>query len=299
MLSVSARKAVSNLSLAAGLTLFAVLSTGCVTTEKYNALRIERDGHYESLQRAQSDTSAARAQAASFKQQLDSLIAGGSNSSALVANLSAQNGELNAKLAELNNRYNDLMSKVGEGPALPVALTNELTRFADENPDLVSFDADRGIVKFKSDVTFNSGDAQLLPAAATVINKFAVILGSPNAKGYELLVAGHADNQAVSAPTRARGHLDNWYLSSHRAITVSQALIKQNIDGRRIGAVGYGDQRPVASNETRDGKASNRRVEVIILPTTVVNTGTSLANPIAPMPAVKIEQAPARPELNK
>jgi len=278
--------------------LLTLLSSGCVTTEKYNALRIERDAFYEQMQRAQSDNSAARAQAASFKQQLDALSSGGNNASALAANLSQQNQELASKLAEMNSLYNDLLSKVGEGPALPVALTNELTRFADENPELVSFDAQRGIVKFKSDVTFNSGDAQLTPSALTAINKFAVILGSPSAKGYELLVAGHADNQPVSAPTRQRGHLDNWYLSSHRAITVSQALIRQNIDGRRIGAVGYGEQRPVASNDTREGKSANRRVEVIILPTTIGGT-SAMANPVSPQPAVTIQRAPERPELNK
>jgi chemotaxis protein MotB len=289
----------TKLSAIAALSTAALLSSGCVTTEKYNALRLERDSYYEGLQRAQADTSAARAQAASFKQQLDSLTAGGNNATALAGNLSQQVADLTAKNAELLARYNDLMNKVGQGPALPAALTNELTRFADENPELVSFDADRGIVKFKSDVTFNSGDAQLTPGAAAVINKFATILGSPAAKGYELLVAGHADNQPVSAPTRQRGHLDNWYLSSHRAITVGQALIKQGIDGRRLGAVGYGDQRPVASNESREGKAANRRVEVIILPNQVGASATTLANPAPVQPEVKLERAQERPELNK
>src|SRR5690606_14894809 len=137
-------------------------------------------------------------------------------------------------------KYNDAISRIGAGSPLPIELSNELTRFADQNPDLVDFDAKRGTVKFKSDLTFASGDAQLQPGARDAITKFAAILNSPAARGYELLVCGHADTQPVSAGTQARGHKDNWHLSSHRALSVAEALQKQGVEPKRIGAVGYG-----------------------------------------------------------
>src|SRR5206468_8868986 len=104
------------------------------------------------------------------------------------------------------------------GNALPEPLTNELRAFAAANPDLVDFDAARGIVKFKSDVTFATGSADVTPKAKEAIDRFAAILNSGAASGYELVVAGHTDNtRVVNEKTIAAGHKDNWYLSAHRA----------------------------------------------------------------------------------
>jgi chemotaxis protein MotB len=82
------------------------------------------------------------------------------------------------------------------------------------------------------------------------------------------MIAGHTDAMPVSRPETIRaGHKDNWYLSAHRAIAVGKALQKCQISPFRMAMVGYADQRPVASNASEDGRAKNRRVELIILPT--------------------------------
>ena len=253
-----------------GVAALAVALSGCVSQEKYNALKLDRDGLAEQLGKAQNDASTARAEADSYKNQLQALMGQGGSLSGLVTNLQQQNANLQAQLDDLNRRYSEAVGKIGTGNALPPALTNELSAFAAANPDLVEFDAARGIVKFKSDVTFAVGDATLQPKAKEVINRFATILNSPSASGYELLIAGHTDNARVSNPrTIQAGHKDNWYLSAHRAITVGQELMGQGTNPQRIGCVGYADQRPAASNNSESGKAQNRRVEVLILPTTV------------------------------
>jgi chemotaxis protein MotB len=255
-----------------------VAVSGCVSQEKYNALKLERDGLAEQLGKAQTDATAARQEADVYKSQLAQLMNQGGGLNGLVQNLQQQNANLQAQLDELNRRYSEAMSKVGTGTALPAALTNELSAFAQANPDLVEFDAARGIVKFKSDVTFAKGDATLQPKAKEAINRFASILNSANANGYELLIAGHTDNSPVVNPaTKSAGHKDNWYLSSHRAISVGQELMSQGTNPQRIGVVGYADQRPVASNASESGKAQNRRVEVLILPTTV-RSNSNFAN---------------------
>src|SRR5207237_10120357 len=136
----------------------------------------------------------------------------------LVANLSAQNAELSKRVEELNQKYaNAPQNGTGAGTALPEPITNALTEFARANPDLVDFDSHRGIVKFRSDVTFASGDATLTPRAREVIAKFATILNSPACSSYELIVAGHTDNtRVINSATISKGHKDNWYLSAHR-----------------------------------------------------------------------------------
>ncbi len=185
------------------------------------------------------------------------------------------------------------------GSALPAPLSNELSALAEANPDLIEFDAARGIVKFKSDVTFGAGDATVSPKAREVLGRFASILNSSAASGYELLVAGHTDSTPVANPeTIRKGNFDNWFLSSHRAIAVGKELIANGVSGRRMGVVGYADQRPVASNASAAGQAQNRRVEVMILPSSVRGGSNFASAPAAAQP-VATHRKVATPMLNK
>jgi chemotaxis protein MotB len=257
--------------------------TGCVTQEKYNALRLDRDRLAEANAKLQGDVQTAMSERDIFKNQLSALQANGQAGDALNANKDQQIMQLTAELAAMNAKYADALGRVGQGAALPAALDNELKNFAMQNPDLVEYDSARGIVKFKSDLTFATGDASLTPKAKDAITRFSSILNSPAASGYELLVAGHTDSSPVmNSATIQKGHKDNWYLSSHRAISVGSALISDHVSAQRIGCVGYADQRPVASNASEGGKSQNRRVEVLILPTTVRNSNPAPAVTSAP-----------------
>lgn len=286
-----------------GLALLAGGVVGCVPQEKYQALRIERDALNDQLALSQSRLSQAEGELRSTKGMMDSLGANSSSKDALDAARLTRIAELEKQNADLTARYNEAVSKIASGPSLSPVLTTELTQFADANPDLVTFDAQSGMMRFKSDVTFNSGDASLKPEAAVVIAKFAEILKSPEASKYDVLVAGHADNQPVSAATVQRGHKDNWYMSAHRALSVAEALRKQGVDGRKLAAAGFGDMRPVADNSTPAGKQMNRRVEVVILPKIISGGAPQTAStPVAPAANVQAEQPVKkieRPELSK
>jgi chemotaxis protein MotB len=120
------------------------------------------------------------------------------------------------------------------------------------------------------------------------------------------MVVGHTDSQPVSNPATVKaGHLDNWYLSAHRAIAVSTELQKDRVGPQRLGVVGYADQRPVASNTTSSGQAQNRRVEVLILPTTirggagVANDNGKTTSPKKSLNKDTSVQTDQRPVLNK
>jgi chemotaxis protein MotB len=81
------------------------------------------------------------------------------------------------------------------------------------------------------------------------------------------MVAGHTDATPVQrANTIKAGHVDNWYLSAHRAIAVGKCLQHCKVSPGRLAMVGYADQHPVASNITEAGRAKNRRVELLIMP---------------------------------
>jgi chemotaxis protein MotB len=267
------------------------VSGGCVSQEKYNALKMDRDRLTEQLSAAQNEANVVRREAELYKASLDAIKNGGQANEALVASLTAANADLQRQLDDMNKKYGDAMNKFGTVTALPAALTSELQAFANANPELVEFDSQRGIVKFKSDLTFALGSAELKPEAKAAIGRFAQILNSGSASGYELLVAGHTDNVRVSNPaTIQAGHKDNWFLSSHRAISVVREMLGGSVSAQRLGAVGYADQRPVADNTSEGGRARNRRVEVLILPTTVRSAPVASARPAA---------APRRAEMNK
>ena len=81
-------------------------------------------------------------------------------------------------------------------------------------------------------------------------------------------IEGHTDNQ----PIAKSGWKDNWELSLARARSVLTTLVAHGVAPNRIAATGYGEYRPISSNDTAKGRAKNRRVEIVVWP-----QGTSMA----------------------
>lgn len=285
-----------------GLATVGICLAGCVSQEKYEAQKLERDRLAEQLGKSQSETDQAKAESAAYKQQMGAIMNANGDKTSIYNNLTAQNAELQKQLDDLKSRYSDAMALTAKAgaTALPPALSNELSSLASQNPDVLDFDASRGIVKFKSDVTFTPGSAVVLPKAKDVLTRFSRILASASANSFELLVAGHTDNIPVHNPETIRqGNKDNWYLSAHRAIAVGHELIADGVSAKRLGVVGYADERPIASNSTPSGQAQNRRVEVLILSTTARASSTSM-DESAPAPTARIRRkTPAPVEMNK
>lgn len=283
-----------------GLAVLAFALTGCVSNEKYAAQKMAHDALVEQLADAQRDASASKAEADAYKQQLTMLGSNGNSKDAMLVNLQQQNSDLQRQLEEMNRRYEEAANRVGTGQVLSPELTNVLQQFAQQYPDLVDFDSAKGIVKFKSDVTFSPGSAEVTPAARQAVARFAQILNSAEARPYELMVVGHTDNTRVVNPATVKaGHLDNWYLSAHRAIAVGTEMQRDGVSPQRMQVAGCADQRPIASNATSQGKQQNRRVEVLILPNTV-RSGVARSNPgFAPARPGRAAGAARRTDLNK
>jgi chemotaxis protein MotB len=288
---------------ALALGLSAISLTGCISTEKFNAMRMEKDQLAEQLGQAQADASSARSAEAAWKGQYDNLIRNGNDMQKMYGLQTQETAELRAQNAMLSGKLQDALNREPTVINLPAPLANELANLAAQEPQVLEFDQARGIIKFKSDVTFAAGSADVTPQAKEAIVKFARILNSSIAQNYDFLVEGHTDNIPVSNPaTIKRGHIDNWHLSSHRAISVGKELLAQRIAGNRLGVVGYADQRPVASNATPASQAKNRRVEVRILPTTRTGSGANVTTATTETPTntgTPRRPAAARPEFNK
>jgi chemotaxis protein MotB len=108
---------------------------------------------------------------------------------------------------------------------------------------------------------FNSGQAVLLPGAATKIQRIAKVL---SLHGLDLRVEGHSDN----IPIHTAQFRSNWELSTARAMAVMMLLVDQSgFDPQKISVAGYGQYRPVADNATPDGRRLNRRVDLVVVAT--------------------------------
>ncbi len=107
-------------------------------------------------------------------------------------------------------------------------------------------------------VLFDSGRAVLQQKAkkflVPIIEKLKTV---PN----QIIVEGHTDN----VPIVGGRYRTNWELSMARAYSVIDYMEKQGIDSKRLAGIGYGENRPVASNATKEGRARNRRIEILLI----------------------------------
>lgn len=130
---------------------------------------------------------------------------------------------------------------------------------------------ERGIViHFTDRVLFDLGKATLKPEAKEVLQALAQEL---KAWGNHIRVEGHTDN----LPIRTAPYPSNWELSTARATEVLRYLIEVGgLEPQRLSAAGYGEYRPIAPNDTEEGRARNRRVDIVLL-----RSGLELSEPSA------------------
>jgi outer membrane protein OmpA-like peptidoglycan-associated protein len=111
------------------------------------------------------------------------------------------------------------------------------------------------VVTVPGNISFASGKAKLLPPARAQLSQVAAALkqGSADSK---IVVEGYTDS--TGSPQT------NQELSQQRAEAVRQALVAEGVPAERVSAVGYGESRPVADNSSAEGRATNRRVEIVV-----------------------------------
>jgi len=150
---------------------------------------------------------------------------------------------------------------------LPAALDKALRAFAKNNPDVLEYLPEYGMVKLKSDLTFNPGSVDIKTASGDALRQFVQVLQQPAAAKFNVYIAGHTDDIPIRKPATMQRHPDNWYLSVHRAVAVQKVMTKAGLTAERIGVMGFGEFHPVAANAPgKKGNVANRRVEIWIVP---------------------------------
>src|SRR5690606_19328045 len=116
-------------------------------------------------------------------------------------------------------------------------------------------------ISLSDNMLYKSGSYEISDRAGETLAKIAKIIA--DYKDYDVLIEGNTDTVPISQPNIR----NNWDLSALRASSVVQALQNQyGIDPKRLTAGGRGEYNPIASNASEDGRARNRRTQIIITP---------------------------------
>jgi chemotaxis protein MotB len=266
-----------NFILVAALTAM-VCITSCVSTKKFDALTanynklqdannsLTRQGEEckNNLDRAtvqisglQEQINAEREHEKSLQSALDKCLTSAGQGN---VNVSKLVDEINS-----SNKYiQELIASKSKSDSLNMLLTNNLTRSLskDEMQD-VDVKVLKGVVyiSLSDNMLYKSGSYEISDKAGSTLSKIAKII--TDYKDYDVLIEGNTDNVPIVKPNIR----NNWDLSGLRASSVVQALQNNyGVDPKRLTAGGRGEYNPVVSNDTPDGKARNRRTEIIITP---------------------------------
>jgi chemotaxis protein MotB len=274
-----------------GVILALTVLSGCVSSGTYQQKKLEADGLELSLHEKQAAYEKLSAENAALKGDVKRLTGdlAGTVSERDALNLSkkgleeslkstsdAKNqkiGELSQKLGQLeaeNTRLKDDVTQLQKLKELEVQKTsktyeNLLDSMKSEiSKGQVTISELKGklTVNLVESVLFDSGKAEVKPEGLVVLQKVIDIL--KGLKDKAIRIEGHTDNVPIVGAL-ARKYPTNWELSAARAINVARYLQQQGIDPALLGAVAYGEFKPVALNDSEEGRAKNRRIEIVLV----------------------------------
>jgi chemotaxis protein MotB len=245
--------------------------TGCVSTSKY--------------QIAQNETAECQKEKQQLSQHLDAL-------NAEKTQLSQAAEEKEAEITKLKGTYDDvvgnLKNEIASGQIQVTQLKDKLT------------------LNMVEKILFNSGQAELKESGKSVLDSVAAALKTIQDK--DIRVEGYTDNVPLSPKLYDR-FPTNWELSTARATNVVRYLVeKDGVDPSQMIAAGFGQYHPISTNDTPEGRAQNRRIDIVLVPREVsgsaahahavanseVNASTATVPEIAPSTDTTPSMVPAQ-----
>jgi chemotaxis protein MotB len=218
-----------------------MLTAGCKKDEL-----AAKDARIAELEAQGGETGASLDQCKKDRENLNKLVKGYTGEinamEAALAEAAAREARAAKRLEEYNSMLKQLKSMIDSGKLKVRIVRNKM------------------VIELPEAVLFASGSAKLKKEGIRVLAELGPVLAS--IKGREFQVGGHTDNK----PIRTKRFPSNWELSGARAIDVGELLIEYGVPGNRISAAAYADTQPVESNDTAEGRAKNRRIEIALQP---------------------------------
>lgn len=250
----------------------ALTATSCVSKKKYTALQNEQQQCESKLSEVKMELAACLEDKKNAKSEIDYLKKTNYQLLKNVGNLAtlskkeAQNLEKSLEsIKEKDLTIRKLEDALNKRDSVTFALVTKLKgATVGMDDDDIQINVEKGVVyvSISDNLLFKSGSYQLSGRAKEVLGKVAKVV--KNQPDFEFMVEGHTDNKDVK-PTAP--YADNWELSVERAATVVRSLQNDfGIEPKRMTAAGKGQYDPIASNDTEEGRAKNRRTQIVILP---------------------------------
>jgi len=178
------------------------------------------------------------------------------------------NAELREKLAvreaELKRLKSDKEAELDKLKATYDELVGSLKGEIEAGEIQIRRMKDRLSVNLESKVLFDSGRADLKRTGIEVLRKVGAQLAK--IEGKRIQIEGHTDDDPIGGKLKVK-YPTNWELSASRALAVVHFLQSEvRIDAQKLSGAGYGEYQPAALNDTAEGKAVNRRIEIVLLP---------------------------------
>ncbi|HEY4015730.1 MAG TPA: OmpA family protein [Polyangiaceae bacterium] len=271
---------------------------GCVPQNKYDALLADSQSAHaqllagaqkekqqdEDIAKLRQDLADAQAQMQDRDQKLSDMSTSSHNVQAQLDEATAINAKLRGELERLGKNVDAMLQEKGTlSKALEDAKTRleelrkaqaaaearaalfqqfvqKLKKMIDAGQLKVGTRAGRLVIQLPNDVLFDSGQTAIKPKGKEALAQLAKVLVTVPGRAFQ--VGGHTDN----LPIQTARFPSNWELSTARAVEVVKFLIAQGVAPKALSAAGYGEFDPVAGNETPDGRAKNRRIELTLQP---------------------------------
>ncbi len=240
--------------------LLALLLAGCVKQSTYDKALADNkrlQGELDDSKKKQAETEKTLGdKIKELQSQLGQLDESTRSKEAELGKVKGEKAATEQELAELRRQKEAAEKRI----AAYKALQDKFRALVDTGKLQVVFRNGQMTLKLPSGILFPSGSSELTKEGQTALADVVKIL--IQFKDRRFVVAGHTDNE----PIKTAEFKNNWYLSTARANSVVQFMIKQQFPAKNLAAAGYGEFDPVAPNTTETGREQNRRIEIILVP---------------------------------
>jgi chemotaxis protein MotB len=235
---------------------FSFFIGGCVTTATYKEKVAEADTQAKELAAVKADRDALDKV---LKAKTDDLSKSIADLRQKTADLEAENTRLKADLADLKKKEAEVQSESNTYKQLMQEMKGEVAKGQITISELKG----KLTLDVVDKILFASGQAEVTKEGLAVLKRVIDIL--KNVTDKSIRIEGHTDNVKIKGAL-AKQYPTNWELSAARAINVTKYLQQQGIDPALLSATAFGEYKPIADNDTPEGRAKNRRIAIILLP---------------------------------
>ncbi|MBI3812311.1 MAG: OmpA family protein [Nitrospirae bacterium] len=234
---------------------------GCVSSSKYRALEASSKAEQSRLQK---EIAGLQSQKENLDKDLALLREQKQSAETEIASLNDRLAQLQKQTAEIATQKDEEINRLkGTYESLVKDLKGEI----EKGEIKVTQIRDRLTVNLVEKILFDSGKAEVKAQGKEVLKKVGNIL--KDVKDKDIRIEGYTDNVPIKGTLRQK-FPTNWELSTQRATNVLHFLQDEGgVDGARLAAVGFGEFRPIAANDTPEGRAENRRIEIVLVPSDI------------------------------